>query len=107
MIPDRYVWLVWSSAFLVPWFAAYIAFPRDRKAMLWASLVTMGGFVRHLAPELRTRRRVDTTRLARCGLGRLEHVDRVANEAACMRLLPHLVDSCDFASGLLFHWRAT
>ena len=22
MIPDRYVWFVWSSAFLIPWFAA-------------------------------------------------------------------------------------
>jgi hypothetical protein len=41
MIPDRYVWFVWSSAFLLPWLAAYVAFPRQRKAMLWASLFTM------------------------------------------------------------------
>ncbi len=40
MIPDRYVWLVWSSAFLVPWLAVYMAFPRHRQAMLWASLFT-------------------------------------------------------------------
>ena len=40
MIPDRYVWLVWSSAFLVPWLAAYTAFPRQRQAMAWASLLT-------------------------------------------------------------------
>lgn len=41
MIPDRYAWLVWSSAFLLPWLAAYAAFPRQRKAVLWASLFTM------------------------------------------------------------------
>jgi hypothetical protein len=41
MIPDRYAWLVWSSAFLLPWLAAYAAFPRQRKVMLWASLFTM------------------------------------------------------------------
>lgn len=40
MIPDQYVWLVWSSAFLVPWFAAYVAFPRQRKGMVWASVFT-------------------------------------------------------------------
>lgn len=40
MIADRYVWLVWSSAFLIPWLAAYAAFPNQRKAMLWASLFT-------------------------------------------------------------------
>ena len=39
-MPDRYVWLVWSSAFLVPWLGAYVAFPRHRKAMVWASLMT-------------------------------------------------------------------
>jgi len=41
MIQDRYVWLVWSSAFLLPWLTAYAAFPRQRKAMLWAGLLTM------------------------------------------------------------------
>lgn len=40
MIPDQYVWLVWSSAFLVPWLGVYVAFPRHRKAMVWASLIT-------------------------------------------------------------------
>jgi hypothetical protein len=40
MIPDRYVWFVWSSAFLVPWLAAYAAFPRQRKVMVWASVFT-------------------------------------------------------------------
>src|SRR5262245_42033304 len=39
-MPDQYVWLVWSSAFLVPWLGAYVAFPRHRKAMVWASLMT-------------------------------------------------------------------
>ena len=40
MLSEQYVWLVWSSVFLVPWVAAYAAFPRHRKAMLWASLFT-------------------------------------------------------------------
>jgi len=40
MIPDRYVWLVSSSAFLVPWLAAYAGFPRQRKVMVWASVFT-------------------------------------------------------------------
>lgn len=38
---DHYVWLLWSSAFLVPWVVVYIAFPLHRRAMLWASLFTM------------------------------------------------------------------
>lgn len=41
MIPDAYVWLAWSSAFLVPWIVLYLAFPAHRKAMLWSSLFTM------------------------------------------------------------------
>jgi hypothetical protein len=40
VIADAYVWLVWSSAFLVPWLLLYAAFPRHRRAMLWASLFT-------------------------------------------------------------------
>lgn len=40
MIDDRYVWLVWSSAFLVPWAGAYLAFPVHRTKMIWASLFT-------------------------------------------------------------------
>ena len=41
MIPDSYVWLVWSSAFLLPWLAAFALFPMQRSVMLWASLLTM------------------------------------------------------------------
>jgi len=37
---DRYVWLLWSSAFLVPWAALYIGLPRYRRVMLHASWVT-------------------------------------------------------------------
>jgi hypothetical protein len=40
VIPDAYVWLVWSSAFLVPWLLLYAAYPRHRRIMLWASLFT-------------------------------------------------------------------
>ncbi len=38
---DHYVWLLWSSAFLVPWAIVYWWFPVQRKAMLWSSLFTM------------------------------------------------------------------
>jgi len=37
---DHYIWLIWSSAFLVPWIGVYVAFPEHRRAMLWASLFT-------------------------------------------------------------------
>jgi len=40
MFAEQYIWLTWSSAFLVPWIIIFIAFPRHRKAMLWASLFT-------------------------------------------------------------------
>ena len=40
MIAEQYVWLVWSSAFLVPWLAAYAVFRHHRRAMLWASVFT-------------------------------------------------------------------
>ncbi len=35
----HYVWLVWSSAFLLPWLLLYVAFPRHRRQMVWASLL--------------------------------------------------------------------
>jgi len=38
---DHYVWLVWASAFLVPWLALFVTLPRYRRAMLWASVFTM------------------------------------------------------------------
>jgi len=41
MDSDHYVWLLWSSALLVPWVLIYLAFPMQRRAMLWASLFTM------------------------------------------------------------------
>lgn len=37
----QYVWLVWSSAFLLPWAALYVANPRLRRVMLRSSAVTM------------------------------------------------------------------
>lgn len=40
MIPESYVWLVWSAAFLVPWAVLFAAFPRHRRSMVWASLFT-------------------------------------------------------------------
>ena len=40
MISEHYVWLVWSSAFLVPWAIAHFAYPAHRRAMIWASLFT-------------------------------------------------------------------
>ena len=38
---DKYVWFIWSSAFLVPWLGLFVCFPRDRKVMTWASVLTM------------------------------------------------------------------
>ncbi len=40
MNSDQYIWLLWSSAFLIPWALVYMAFPAQRRAMLWASLFT-------------------------------------------------------------------
>jgi len=41
MIDEQYIWLIWASAFLIPWAGVYLAFPQHRRAMLWASLFTM------------------------------------------------------------------
>jgi hypothetical protein len=53
MIPDQYVWLLWSTAFLVPWAALFAWFPRHRRSMVWASLfTTLFGFTEPLfVPE--------------------------------------------------------
>lgn len=40
MIPEQYVWLAWSSAFLVPWVIIFAIFPQHRKTMWWSSLFT-------------------------------------------------------------------
>jgi hypothetical protein len=40
MVDDRFVWLAWASAFLVPWVALFIAFPRHRQVIWWASICT-------------------------------------------------------------------
>ena len=37
----HWVWLLWSISFLVPWLALYLRHPRHRRAMLWASLLTL------------------------------------------------------------------
>ncbi|TFH66018.1 MAG: hypothetical protein E4G90_05405 [Gemmatimonadales bacterium] len=39
-MPDHYVWLIWSSLFLIPWGLLYLFFPANRKAMVWVSLFT-------------------------------------------------------------------
>jgi len=39
-VADHYVWLIWSSLFLIPWVLLYLFFPSHRKAMLWVSLFT-------------------------------------------------------------------
>lgn len=41
MSSDQYIWLFWSSAFLIPWVLVYLVFPAHRREMLWASLFTM------------------------------------------------------------------
>lgn len=40
MISDHYIWLLWSSAFLIPWVLVYIIFTEQRKAMWWSSVFT-------------------------------------------------------------------
>lgn len=40
MIPDSYVWLVWSGAFLLLWALLYWPFQVHRRAMIWASVFT-------------------------------------------------------------------
>ncbi len=37
---DQYIWLIWSSAFLLPWAIVYAAFPVHRRTMLWGSIFT-------------------------------------------------------------------
>ena len=40
--PDfHFVWLIWASAFLLPWLALFAALPHLRRRMLWASVLTM------------------------------------------------------------------
>ncbi len=36
----HYVWLLWSSAFLIPWSVLFLANPRQRRVMVRASLAT-------------------------------------------------------------------
>ena len=36
----RYTWLIWASAFLLPWALLFIARPALRQPMLWASVLT-------------------------------------------------------------------
>ena len=36
----RHTWLIWSLAFLVPWAAVFVARPKLRSRMMWASLLT-------------------------------------------------------------------
>lgn len=37
-MPYRYVWLIWSCAFLLPWLLLFVLCPRQRVAMWWSSL---------------------------------------------------------------------
>jgi hypothetical protein len=37
----QYIWLIWSSAFLLPWLLLYALFPNYRRVMLWSSVLTM------------------------------------------------------------------
>ena len=40
-LPDHYVWLIWSCAFLVPWLGLFLRLPRYRSIMVWSSILTM------------------------------------------------------------------
>lgn len=41
MIPEDYIWFLWSLSFLIPWLGIYWIYPVFRKTMLYASLATM------------------------------------------------------------------
>lgn len=41
MSSDKYVWLIWSSAFLIPWLVLFLGSRRHRRVMIWASVSTM------------------------------------------------------------------
>lgn len=36
----QYVWLIWASAFLVPWAILFLVYRPQRRSMLWASALT-------------------------------------------------------------------
>ncbi|MDQ2731768.1 MAG: hypothetical protein M3Y56_08930 [Armatimonadota bacterium] len=40
MVNHQYVWLFWASAFLIPWIVLFSLFPRYRRVMCWASILT-------------------------------------------------------------------
>lgn len=40
VVSEHYIWLLWSSAFLIPWGLIYMAFPEQRRAMWWSSVFT-------------------------------------------------------------------
>lgn len=37
---DKYIWLIWALAFLIPWVILYTAVPEQRRVMLLSSLLT-------------------------------------------------------------------
>jgi hypothetical protein len=41
MLTDHYVWITFSSGFLLPWLALFLLFPRQRATMIWSSVLTM------------------------------------------------------------------
>lgn len=41
MIPEQYVWFLWSLSFLIPWVLLYWLYPGFRRIMLQVSLATM------------------------------------------------------------------
>ncbi len=43
-MPYHYVWLIWSSAFLVPWIILYLLGNRQRRHEMWRGSVFMSPF---------------------------------------------------------------
>jgi hypothetical protein len=41
MVPERYVWLVWSVSFLAPWLLLFGLFPGYRAVMWWSSVLAV------------------------------------------------------------------
>ncbi len=40
MMDNRYVWIIWASAFMIPWVILFVGLPQHRRPMLWASVFT-------------------------------------------------------------------
>ena len=60
MMKQNYMWLIWSSAFLVPWIMLYLANSKLRRIMWRVSLAHPAHRLRHRESDLSVRERYTT-----------------------------------------------